>query len=234
MVTPTDRRPGLPPRGRLLDGPHLALRRPVDGLAERVARLRPRVRALLAALVALTVAAGVQLRVAAAESRWGGPPVTALVATRHLPVGRAPEGLRRRELPPDAVPPGAVASVPAGATLALALPEGAVLTGSHLDPRGPAAGLEPGLRVVPFPVEESWAVSEAGWVDVWMLGAGRRPATLVARSSPVVDVRDDGAAVTALVGLDARKVAAATSGLALGRVLLAHAPPPARAPPGRP
>ena len=65
---------------------------------------------------------------------------------------------------------------------------------------------------------------------MWVLGAGRRPATLVARSSPVLEVRDDGVAVTALVGLGTRQVAAATSGLALGRVLLAHAPPPA----GRP
>lgn len=230
MVTPTRRRPGPPSNQRLLDGPHMALPRPVDGFAERVARLRPRARALLLALVTVAVVAGVHLRIAAAESRWGGPPVTALVATRDLPVGRVPEGLQRRGLPPDAVPPRAVTSAPAGATLALALPEGSVLTAAHLDPRGPAAGLEPGMRAVPFPVEDSWAVSEAGWVDVWVLGAGRRPATLVARSSPVLEVRDDGVAVTALVGLGTRQVAAATSGLALGRVLLAHAPPPA----GRP
>lgn len=234
MVTPTGRRPGSPLRRRLLDGPHVALPRPVDGFAERVARLRPRARALLLALLAVAAVAGVQLRVASAESRWGGPPVTALVTTRDLPVGRAPDGLRRRDLPPDAVPSGAVASVPAGATLALALPEGSVLTAAHLDHRGPAAGLEPDVRAVPFPVEESWAVSEAGWVDVWVLGAGPRPATLVARSRPVLDVRDDGVAVTALVGLDTRQVAAATAGLALGRVLLAHAPPPAPTPARRP
>ncbi|HWB72454.1 MAG TPA: hypothetical protein VG452_09555, partial [Egibacteraceae bacterium] len=65
-----------------------------------------------------------------------------------------------------------------------------------------------------------------GWVDVWVLGAGDAPARLVARARPVLQVRGEGPASTALVGLHVDEVGEATAGLALGRVLLAHAPPP--------
>lgn len=213
---------------RLLHGPRPALPRPLDAVSDRWAGLRPRVRVLVAAGAVLVLAAGVQARVNAADDRWGGAPVDVWVATEDLPVGAPPTGLRRVALPPVGVPPEAVSGpVHAGAVLALALPAGAVLTGAHLDARGPAAGLHEQLRVVPVPVEEGWAVTAGGWVDVWVLGAGEEPAALVARSRPVVDVRHGTSATTALIALDQdAEVAAATTGLALGRVLLAHAPPP--------
>lgn len=218
---------GLPGRvARLLAGPHPALPRPIDALAERWARLRPRVRTLLA-IAMLVVAAGVlQARLRAADARWGGAPVAVLVAASDLPVGAPAAGLRRVDLPPAAVPPGAVDEVPETAVLAMALPVGTVLTHAHLDPRGPGAGLDPSLRAVPVPVDDSWGVTAGGWVDVWVLGAGEAPARLVGRARPVLQVRGEGTGTTALVGLHVDEVGEATAGLALGRVLLAHAPPP--------
>lgn len=221
--------PTVPDRLRhLLHGPHPALPRPLDALSERWAGLRPRVRALLVVGAALTIAAGVQVRMNVADNRWGGAPVDAWVATDGLAVGSAPEGLRRVALPPAVLPAEAVRDpVDARAVLALALPAGAVLTRAHLDSRGPAAGLPDDLRVVPVPVEEGWGVTAGGWVDVWVLGAGEEPSALVARSRPVVEVRDTASATTALIGLHrGGEVAATTTGLALGQVLLAHAPPP--------
>lgn len=218
----------VPARHRLsrLDGPLPQLPRLLDAVSERWASLRPRVRLALVALVAVCAFAAVAARVRAAESRWGGAPVTALVATQHLAVGESPIGLRSELLPPQAVPPTAVTHIRGDEALALALPAGAVLTEAHLDPRGPAAGLDPSLRAVPVPVDEGWAIAAGGWVDVWVLGAGEAPAELVARSRPVLDVRSDEAAMTALVGLHVDEVSAATAGLALGKVLLAHAPAP--------
>lgn len=218
---------------RALHGPYPTLASPLDAASERWSALPPRVRILVTA-VALTVLAGaVGARVQAAEHRWGGPPVQVLVATEHLPVGAGATAVRRVALPPAVVPADAVTQAPPKeAVLALALPEGAVLTAAHLDPRGPAAGLEAHLRAVPVAVEEGWVVTAGGWVDVWVLAAGGEPATLVARSRPVLEVRTEGASTTALVGLDGQdEVGAATEGLALGRLLLAHAPAPPATPP---
>ncbi len=216
----------MPSLDDLLRGPHLRLPRPLDALSERWSRLRPRVRSITVWAAALLGALALQARVTAAESRWGGPPRTVLVAAGDLPVGAAADAVLPRALPPAAVPPAAVAKVPPGAVLALALPEGAVLTEAHLDRRGPAAGLAEGLRAVPIPSEDGWGVVPGGWVDVWVLGAGDMPAQLVAESRPVLEVNHDDAGSTALVGLEAAEVGPANSGLALGRVLLAHAPPP--------
>ena len=210
----------------LLRGPHPRLPRPLDALSERWAVLRPRTRGLTVATCAVLAVLAVDARVRAAESRWGGAAVTVLIAERDLPVGSPVADLASRRLPPAAVPPGALHRAPDGAVLAFALPRGSVLTRTHVHPRGPAAGLAPGLRAVPVPAEEGWGVTAGGWVDVWVLGAGNRPARLVARSRPVLEVRQYGTAPTALVGLDASEVGPTSAGLALGRVLLAHAPPP--------
>jgi hypothetical protein len=99
-----------------------------------------------------------------------------------------------------------------------------VLTAAHLDARGPAAGLSPGSRAVPVPVETSWGVVSGGRVDVWVLGAEGEAARRVARGVPVLDVADDGSTRTALVGLAEDEVGPATQGLAAGGVLLIHAP----------
>lgn len=211
---------------RGLDGPYPRLPRFLDAVTERWARLRPRLRLVVCVVGVLALYVAVQMRVHRAEQRWGGSPVTALVATTDLAVGTVDPPLRQVDLPPAAVPPGAVPVVPPGAVLALALPEGSVLTGAHLDERGGAAGLAAGLRAVPVPVEDGWAVEAGGWVDVWVLGAGEQPARQVASSRAVLSVRDDGAGRTALLGLAEDEVGPTTEGLALGSVLLTHAPPP--------
>lgn len=211
--------------GGWLAGPHRALPRPLDAAAERWAALRPRARSLLVVALVLVTVAGVQLRVRAVDARWGGSPVTVFVAPRDLPVGAPAKAVERAVRPPAAVPPtAATGDPPDDATLAFALPEGSVLTESHLEPRGPAAGLDASLRAIPVPVEEGWGVAAGGWVDVWVLGVGDEPATLVGRSRPVLELREE---ETALVGLRQEdEVGPVTEGLALGRVLLAHAPPP--------
>lgn len=226
------RRPLPPSRRRLLGrlaevtrGPYPVLPRPVDALAEWWARLRPRVRLLVVVSAALLLVAGLQARVAAVERRWGGAPVAVLVADRDLPVGAPLEDLSRTPFPPDVVPPGALTDPPADAVLALALPEGSVLTAGHVDAVGPGAGLDEELRAVPIPVEDGLPPA-GGWVDVWVLGLGDEPATLVARSRPVLEVRDGEFETAVLVGLHVDEVGPATEGLAVGQVLLAHAPPP--------
>lgn len=213
---------------RYLDGPHLAWPRPVDLIAERWGRTRPRVRALVTAATIVAVVLAVTVQVRAVKSRWGGSPVPALVATSPLHVGAQAVGLRRVLLPPHVVPQDALHAVPPRARLAFALPAGAVLTRAHVDARGPAAGLPPHLRAVPVPVVSGWGIVAGGWVDVWVLDAGEEPSALVAKARPVLHVRDDEHETTALVGLDADEVAQVTGALALGRILLTHAPPPSR------
>lgn len=213
------------PSANLLTGPHPSLPRPLDAAAERWARFRPRVRVLLVLGTMLALLVAMQLRIQAADDRWGGEPVRVLVATRDLQVGASPTDVEPVARPPAAVPPAAVTGEPpADTTLAFALPQGGVLTEAHLDPRGPAAGLEAPLRAVPIPVEEGWAVTAGGWVDAWVLGVGDEPATLAASSRPVLELREG---EVALVALDREEeVGPVTTGLALGRVLLTHAPPP--------
>lgn len=211
------------PRSRW-DGPYPRLPRPLDALSDRWSRLRPRVRALVGVVVVLAVGVSISARIEREQRRWGGAPVRVLVAVEDMPAGSSEPAVRSLELPPAAVPPDPLARFPDGATLALAAPEGTVLTRAHLDPRGPAAGLPAGSRAVPIPVESGWGVTAGGRVDVWVLGAETDPAQQVARAALVLEVTDDGSAATALVGLAEDEVGPTTAGLALGRVLLTHAP----------
>lgn len=200
--------------------------RPVERASEWWARLRPRIRALLLIVLALLAVVLTELRIHSASARWGGAAVTVLVASEHLPVGAHPV-VEPIAYPPRVVPPDAVATLPPGAKLALALPEGSVLTSAHLDPAGPSAGLAADLRVVPVPVEPGWGMEAGGWVDVWVLGMDEEPAALAARSRPVLALSsDEGGRATALLALEGDQVRAVTAGLAHGRVLLAHAPAP--------
>lgn len=193
------------------------------------AGLRPRVRTVLAWLLVLALAAGYGARVAAVDARWGGPAVVVVRATRALAVGEAPDAVELVRLPPRAVPPAALREVPGDAVLALPVVEGALLVAAHFDARGPGAVLPADERVVPVPVEEGWAVEAGGWVDVWALGATGGGARLVARSRPVLQVQaEEGRDGVALVSLDEDQVSDVTAGLATGRVVLAHAPPPVR------
>lgn len=213
---------------RLINGHPVALPSPMDAVSERWAHVPPRARALLGLLAALAAVAGMQYRVALADARWGGAPVTVLRATEDLPVGSlaARARLEPIALPPAALPPRAVRQPPDGAVLSLPLPAGSVLTQAHLDPKGPAANLPDDVRALPVPIEAGWRVEPGGWVDVWVLGASQAPSRLVARSRAVLEVRRDEAVRTALVALRDDEVAPATEGLALGKVLLTHAPPP--------
>ena len=209
----------------LLHGPHLRLPRVLDALSDWWAGRRPRVRMVIGVLLILAVALGLDARVRAIDQRWGGAPRVVLVAAEELAVGD-PAVVRRVKLPPAALPPDPVTVLPEQATLALAAPAGTILTGRHLDPRGPAAGLAAGMRAVPVPTEAGWGLVAGAWVDVWVLGEADVPARLVARARPVLQVREDSAGLTSLVGLSGNEVQAVTTGLALGRVLLTHAPPP--------
>ena len=210
--------------GSRLDGPYPRLPRPLDALSDRWTGLRPRARALVGLAVVVALALSVSARIERAERRWGGTPMRVLVAAEDLPAGASEPAVRSLELPPAALPPEPLASFPDGAALALAAPEGTVLTQAHLDPRGPAAGLPADSRAVPIPVESSWGVVAGGRVDVWVLGADTGPAQQVARSAVVLEVTDDSSTATALVGLAEDEVGPTTAGLALGRVLLTHAP----------
>jgi hypothetical protein len=210
---------------RLLAGAHPALPRPLDALAERWAAATPRLRIAIVLLLVLSAGALIDARIRAAEHRWGGAPVTALVAESDLAVGAPLDGLRRVRLPPLALPARPLAVVPSDAVLALALPQGAVLTAAHVAPSGPAAGLADGLRALPVPVQEAWGVTEGAWVDVWVLSI-EGEAALAASSRPVLELRGEGPDRTALLGLAVDEVTAVTAALGQGRVLLAHAPPP--------
>jgi len=216
----------MPRLDDLLNGPHLRLPRPLDALSEQWSRLRPRVRML--AIVLLIVSGGLATDAWArgVDARWGGDPRPAVITTRTLHAGEPLTHVRTVRLPPEVVPRGALTEAPADAVVALALPRGAVVTAQHVNPRGAAVALGDGMRAVPVPTEPGWGVVAGGWVDVWTLGSGDAASKLVAESRPVVEVRRDPSGLTSLVGLADDEVEAVTSGLALGRVLLAHAPAP--------
>lgn len=209
-----------------LRGPHVRLPRPLDACSEWWSRRPPRMRMLTGAVMVVAALLALDARGRAVDARWGGPPRTVLVATQGMSVGDPLSSVRIAHLPPAAVPPGALAQLHGEPVLALALPEGAVVTRAHVDARGPAAGLPDGMRAVPVPTEPGWGVVEGGWVDVWTLGTGARSSELVAKRRPVLEVRSDTSGLTSLVGLTEDEVGPVTSGLALGRLLLAHAPAP--------
>lgn len=211
----------------LLKGPAWVLPPALDGVAEWWAGLGARQRMALGLTGVLLLVAGAAQWSGSVDARWGGAPVRVLVASLDLAPGAEAVDLEERWYPPAVVPPGAVSEVAEGSRLAFALPVGAVLTKAHLDPRGPGRGLADGLRALPVPLEAGWGVEAGGWVDVWVLGAGEQPARLVARSCPVLQVEAADQTATALVAIPEDAIGAAAEGLALGRVLLAHAPPPA-------
>lgn len=229
-ATCTDRHgtlPAMPSLSRLtrpLQGPHPALPAALDRCSERWWRLSPRLRALSVVLAFCSLLAVDQWRLAEAQQRWGGPPRRALVAVDHAHVGDRP-ALRAASLPPAMVPPDAPQRIGDDARLALALPKGAVLTRAHVSPRGPAVGLDPGLRVVPLPVPPGLDIGAGARVDVWVLTDGPDRSRRVARGRTVLTVAAGDEDPVALIGLAAGEVAATVAGLAAGDVLLTQAPP---------
>lgn len=207
-----------------LAGAPPALPSALDRCSERWWLLPARTRHLVVlVLVALAVAGG-EWRVQRARAAWGGPPRRALVAVEAAAVGDRPR-VRAVDLPPALVPPGAPPTVDDDARVALALPEGAVLTRAHLSPRGPAVGLPDGLRVMPLPVPAGPGIASGGRVDVWTMTAAPGTSQRIAAARPVVAISGEDDERVALVGLSTTEVAAAMSGLADGEVLLTHAPP---------
>ena len=217
--------PSLSRLTRPLHGPHPALPAALDRCSERWWRLPARLRVLTIVLAVCSLLALDQWRVAHTQQRWGGPARRALVAVEHAHVGDHP-AVRAVSLPPAMVPPAAPQRIADDVRLALALPEGAVLTRAHVSPRGPAVGLDPGLRVVPLPVPPGLDVVAGARVDVWVLTDGPGHSRRVARGRSVlaVSTADDEDPV-ALIGLAAGEVAATVAGLASGDVLLTQAPP---------
>lgn len=199
---------------------------PLDHVAEWWARRPPRLRALVVALVTLAAAAAYGWQVARVDARYGGAPVPVLVATRDLAVGEPPDGVVRRRLPPVAVPDDALREVPDGQVVAVPLLAGGVLTAAHLDARGPAAAVAADQRVLPIPLEPTWAVEGGSFVDLWALAGDATEGVPVARSRHVLQVTGEGTRPVALVVLDHHEVAPVVAALAAGHLVVSHAPPP--------
>ena len=135
----------------------------LDALAERWWAATPRARLLVGLLAVLTLLAAGVGHLAAAPY---GHPTTVLVATRDLHPGHRLEAhdLRRRTVPEDLVPAGAL-DAPEG-VLASTLPAGAIATDRHLDEGGWAAGLPPGRAAVAVPSERLPALTPGTRVEL--------------------------------------------------------------------
>ncbi len=154
-----------PPTFRLpwLDGPPLALPRPVDDVAERWWAARPRTRVTVVVATTLAVVVAGLAQVAGSPH---GPPVTVLVATEELRPGDAlqPTAVRRESWPAELVPDGVLADP--GGTVAALVPVGAVVTERHLGDAGLAAGVPPDRVAATVPHELLPGLTAGTRVDV--------------------------------------------------------------------
>jgi hypothetical protein len=124
-------------------------------------------------------------------------------------------------LPRAAIPATAVTDrIAPGTVLSLPLVEGGLLTHVHLSPGGPAAGIAADERLVPIPVEATWGIEAGSVVDVWAVLGETAPPEPLASARPVLEVRQEGARLVALVSLHEDDVADATTSVSRGRVLL--------------
>ncbi len=139
-----------PTRPASLAGPPLRLPPMLDAVAERWWAATPRTRLLLGLLLVIVVLAAGVGHLAATPY---GHPTTVLVAAHDLHPGQRLEAqdLRRRTVPADLVPDGALEA--AQGVLASALPAGAIATDRHLGEGGWAAGLADGRAAVAVPSE---------------------------------------------------------------------------------
>ena len=203
-------------------GPPVPLPGPVDRAAERWARLPPRLRfaVVVAVLVVLLVVQGAQL--AGVRTQWGGAGREVWRATGTVSGGTSPVGqLESVTLPDAAIPDTAVSgAVDRAALLSVPLVDGAILTTQHLDPQGPAAALPQDERAVAVPVEEGWGIEEGGLVDIWASPDRDTELDRLARDRLVLQLREDGRDAVALIAVPEDDVAAVTTALARGSVLL--------------
>lgn len=206
----------------LLHGPPPPLPGRLDRLADRWARLPPRLRLLVVVGLLLLFGSLQAGRLAQAQAQWGGTGDRVWRATTSASAGTdVARSLQAVRLPRAAIPPTAVTGpLPDEAVLALPLVAGSILTAEHLSAAGPAAGLADDERLIPIPVDRDWGIEAGSVVDVWaIVDDGQDPSPL-ATSRPVLLLRDDGPRSVALVSLHEDQVAQATAVLSRGRLLL--------------
>lgn len=193
---------------RHLDGPPFALPRPLDTVAERWWRARPRTRALLGlAGAAIVVVAGV----AHAGASPHGPPTDVWIASRDLAVGQllGRDDVRRTAWPRDLVPDGALRE-PAG-TVRAPLPRGAVITDRHLGDAGLTARLPAGAAAVAIPHDTLPSLPPGTHADLVGHDLDGRAVTLASRAV-VLAVDDDAVWVAVDHDVAARVAGAAATG----------------------
>lgn len=205
-----------------LQGPPFPLPGPLDRAAERWARLPPRLRVSICvggfALLLVVQAA----QMAGVRTQWGGAGQQVWRATQIIAAGTSPAGLLEGvTLPTAAVPRTAVSgAVDSAALLSVPLVEGAILTTQHLDPQGPAVALPQDERAVPIPVDVGWGIEDGGLVDIWASPDRETELDRLARDRVVLLLREEGRTTTALIAVPEEDVAAVTTALSRGTVLL--------------
>lgn len=214
----------------VLSGPAPALPATLDGLAERWARMPPRLRWTVVAVVVLAAAA--LAGAGAGRSPWG-PTVQVLVATRQLAPGArlTVADVETVDRPAAAVPEDALTAVDQvrERPLALGVPVGAVVTGAHLREGGMAASLGPDRVAVALPAGDG-PLLEAGQRLDLLSGDAQGAAIRLARDATVLG--SDGTTMWVDVGRDeAPQVAAASRWGAVTFALLPDAEGPGAASP---
>lgn len=205
-----------------LQGPPLPLPGRLDRLADRWARMPPRVRLLVVVVLLVGFGAMQAGRLAQAQARWGGAGdrVWQATATTHAG-GDVADFVAPVRLPAAALPPDAVTGpLPDRTVLALPLVEGTILTEVHLAAAGPAAGLPPDDRLLPIPIDRDAGIEAGSIVDVWAVEDAREDPEPIASGRSVLALREDGTRSVALVSVHEDDVAEATAVLARGRLLL--------------
>lgn len=183
-------------------------------------RLPPVVGALALGWLTTTVIDG-----ATAEVRRLGPMRVVPVSARAVDAGvvLGEDEITWRRLPNGALPSGAVAGRPEGATTLVPLAKGEVLLVAKLAPagvRGPAALVPPGSSAVAVPAAEGSRPPLRRGDRVDVLAAGEDGGTTVAVGALVVDVAEE----VVTVAVTAEEAPAVAFAVARGIVVLALAP----------
>jgi hypothetical protein len=209
----------LPRTRSWLDGPPVALPTALDRLSERWWALRPRRRALAIVVVVATAVLVGPARLVASPH---GPPTPVLLAARDLPVGHelTQDDVRPATWPRDLVPADAASQ--ARGTVTGPVPEGAVVTSSHLASPGSgvAAAVPAGRAAVTIPAELLPPLPGGAHIDLVAPDAEGRPQVV---ASAAIVVSHEGELVWVAVDpAEAPAVAGATAG---GQVVAVLRPP---------